>query len=92
MNPSRLSLCHFFLGVQMNKTRRAALEKLSLSLSDIKNEVETILGEEQEYKDNMPESLQSGEKGDAADSAIQSLEEAVSSLDDAISSLDDASA
>ncbi len=50
---------------------------------------EAIRDDEQEYLDNMPESLQGGEKGDMAQSAIDALETAMGKLEDASSAADD---
>lgn len=53
-------------------------------------EVEDIKGEEEDYKDNIPENMQGGEKYEVAESAIENLEEAYSSLDDVVGSLEEA--
>ncbi len=52
--------------------------------------METLRDEEQDYYDNMPESFQSGEKGDRAQEVIDALDEALDSLDSAADSLDTA--
>lgn len=44
---------------------------------------EAIRDEEQEYFDNMPESLQGGDKGQMAEAAIEALDSAISALEDA---------
>jgi uncharacterized coiled-coil DUF342 family protein len=86
----------------MNKNRRQnianlvnELEGLRGQLDDIRSQLETIRDEEQDYFDNMPESFQSGDKGQAAESAVSYLDEAIGSiesieLDDAIGSLESA--
>ncbi|KJL49536.1 hypothetical protein RS84_00010 [Microbacterium hydrocarbonoxydans] len=73
----------------MNKTRRneiAAVVKrlndLAAEISDLRDTVETIRDEEQEYHDNMPESFQYGERGQASEAAISELEDALSALED----------
>lgn len=73
----------------MNNDRRKAIAALKervegiITLRDeLVSEAEAIRDEEQEYLDNMPESLQSSEKGDNAQSAIDALEEAISELQD----------
>jgi hypothetical protein len=80
----------------MNDTRRKAIraahataqlligemEALQGKFSDLKSEFETLKDEEQEYYDNMPESLQSGDKGDAATEAIEKFDTLISSFDD----------
>ena len=73
----------------MNAQRRKALAKLSTEaaeligkLEDLKSEIETLRDEKQEYFDNMPESLQSGDKGQAAEAAIEQMDEAYNALDE----------
>lgn len=79
----------------MNKERRKAINeaykrlceyKLAFDnlpdLEEIKNELEALRDEEQEYKDNMPDSLQDGEKGNAADEAISHMEEALQRIEE----------
>lgn len=72
----------------MNNERRKQINKVIAALSELQSEIEEILGDEQDYYDNMPESFQSGEKGEIAQNAISYLESA--SLDDIISSLESA--
>lgn len=73
----------------MNKDRRkhiaeivANLETVKETLSGLASDIETIREEEQEYFDNMPESFQMGEKGQAAEAAIDALDSAHSDLED----------
>ena len=73
----------------MNNTRRTAIAKLNSQLEDIKSQVESLLSDEQDAYDNMPESFQDGERGELAQSAISNLEDAVSSLEDAFNSLEE---
>ena len=66
----------------MNKERRkSVLGALSL-IAQAKEVLETARDEEQEYLENMPEGLQGGDKGSAAEEAITALEEAIDSLDE----------
>lgn len=50
--------------------------------AEIKSSLEEIRDGEQEYLDNMPENMQSGEKGDIANQAISDLDEAIDMLED----------
>lgn len=59
-------------------------------LEELKSEIEGISEEEQESYDNLPESLQDGERGEKMQSAIDNLEYATSYMDDIISYLQDA--
>lgn len=58
-------------------------------LRPLKDKVSDLRDEEQEYLDNMPEGLQNGDKGDAAQSAIDELDNADSYLDRAIDGLNE---
>jgi len=82
----------------MNNQRRKAIQEVMEQLStpldaitDLKEQLEAIMDEEQEYYDNMPESLQGGEKGDMAQEAIDQISEAVSTLDEICSSIEEVS-
>ena len=59
---------------------RERMESLAEEIADAKEALEGIRDDEQEYVDNMPESLQQGEKGEAAQEAISQLEEAIEAL------------
>ena len=81
----------------MNAARRKAITEVQSDIQDAlgvfeaaKETIENLRDEEQEYLDNMPESFQNGEKGEAAQSAIDALTDAMESLDEIITSdLDD---
>ncbi len=66
----------------MNASRRKALLKLAEKVGDIRAELEAARDHEQEYYDNMPESLQAGERGDRAQVSIDALESAAQSLEE----------
>lgn len=74
----------------MNKDRRKALEELSSRLGEIVGELESLRDEEQEYFDNMPESLQGGDRGSDAEQAIGSMETALDLLEEVAGHIDDA--
>ena len=46
----------------MNKTRRGEIQKIMDKIEDLKEEIEAIQADEQEYIDNMPENLQGSER------------------------------
>lgn len=71
----------------MNAERRKQLHKLSEILDAAKSDLESIRDDEQKTFDNMPESIQGGEKGDTVTAAIDALEEAVGDLDNALSNI-----
>ena len=74
----------------MNKDRRARIQALINKLEDIKEDIDFIKGEEQEYYDNMPENFQMGEKGDKAQEAIDNLDYAYSSIEEVVEYLEEA--
>ncbi len=74
----------------MNKERRKALEAVQEKITNAQGELESLRDEEQDYADNMPESLQSSEKHDTAEEAIASMASALDSLSEAANSIDEA--
>jgi prefoldin subunit 5 len=74
----------------MNKKRREAIDDLVNKINEIKEAAESLRDEEQEAFDNMPESLQQGDKGQAMEEAISNLDDAVNALEEAISGLESA--
>lgn len=74
----------------MNNERREQIAKAIELLNEAQGLIESAKDEEQEYFDNMPESFQSGEKGEKAEGAIGDLESAFDSITDAISNLETA--
>ena len=72
----------------MNKVRRkdlakivAKLEALDALRAEIQEDLETVLDEEQEALDNMPESFQDGEKGQQMQEYIDAMEDVMSELE-----------
>lgn len=81
----------------MNNTRRKALaelrdrlESLGIDVEAIKEDLEVLRDEEQEYIDNMPENLQGGEKYENAENAVSSLELALDEFGNIIGSIESA--
>lgn len=71
----------------MNKQRRSRLQKVIDQLEELKQEVSYICEEEQEAYDNMPESLQDGERGSQMYENISTLEDQESNFDELIENL-----
>lgn len=71
----------------MNKDRRNRLSEIREQLSTLSEAIQEICAEEQAAFDNLPESFQGGERGDAMQTAIDSMEAAASGVEDAISEL-----
>lgn len=73
----------------MNNKRRTTikhatndfLEKVDELLTDYRETLEGVLNEEQEAYDNMTESMQESEKGEACETAISALEDYIENLD-----------
>ncbi|HUS37342.1 MAG TPA: hypothetical protein VM680_18490 [Verrucomicrobiae bacterium] len=70
----------------MNAARRKSLEAIWAAIDQQRQELATIIAEEQEAFDNLPESLQ-GEKGQAMEEGISTLTDAEGELDSALENL-----
>jgi hypothetical protein len=80
----------------MNKERRKALAEIQADVAKAKSDLESasaalgeLKGEEEEYLENMPDSFKDGDKGSAAQEAIDAMDEAINSIDEATNGLDD---
>lgn len=80
----------------MNKQRREKISKLEIrfqstqaELKQLSSELSSILNEEQNTFDNIPEGLQSSYRGMCSEDAIDSMEEASEKLDEVIELLND---
>jgi len=74
----------------MNKARREKLDTALIHIGTAKNLLEEIENEEQEAFDNLPEGLQQGDRGQAMEEAIGSIQDAVNQLEEMSSSLEEA--
>lgn len=80
----------------MNKQRREKIDKLKARIQSTQSELKqisiklsSILSEEQDAFDNMPEGLQSSYRGMCSEDVIDSMEEASEKLDEVIELLND---
>lgn len=73
----------------MNNARRKQITQLLEQLENLKADLDSILEQEQEAFDNLPESLQEGERGQASQTAIESLETAQSAFEEIVDALND---
>ena len=73
----------------MNKARRATLNKIASTIAEAKDGLGMLRDEEQEYMDNMPESLACGEKYSIAENAVSNMDDAINSLEEAVSSVEE---
>lgn len=67
----------------MNKVRRKKLNNAFELVNQAKDILEEVKCEEQEAYDNLPESIQYGEKGQEMGDYLEMIEEAAGYLDDA---------
>ena len=72
----------------MNNKRR---KEIANAIRKIENVVSSILADEEEAFDNMPEGLQESERGDISQDAQDNLSNAINALEEAIICLEDAS-
>lgn len=75
----------------MNNARRKQINEAIDALDAILTVIESILDDEQEAFNNTPESLQSSERGERAQEAINSLEYARDNITQSIDDLNTAS-
>lgn len=72
----------------MNKNRRKRIQEIIDTIVDAADNLEVIRDEEQEVFDNMPESFQYAERGEAIQEYVNDLDDAVSGLQDVIETLE----
>lgn len=72
----------------MNKQRRARLAEAHSLLGRAVSIVERAKDEEQDSFDNLPENLQSSERGELMEEAIDELQTAIDSINDAMEHID----
>lgn len=73
----------------MNKQRRKEIENNINSLEIIKNNLESILSDEECYFDNMPENLQCSIRGEESEEAIDTLSQVIDDISNCIDSLNE---
>jgi type II secretory pathway pseudopilin PulG len=66
----------------MNKQRRKDLERAEELLREAQAIIQQARDEEQEYRDNLPDNMQDGERADAIDGNISCLEDADQAIDE----------
>lgn len=67
----------------MNNARREALRRAGLFLDQAYAVVSSVLDQEQDALDNMPENLQDSERYQKMENAVESLENAIDQIDGA---------
>lgn len=66
----------------MNKARRKKLGEIIDQLEYLREDLDAVASEERECYDNLPESLQEGERGCAMEEAADELDDICGELDD----------
>lgn len=67
---------------------KSIFDTASGKIGDAVTNIETAKGEEEEYKENMPDSMKDGDKGSAADEAISNLDDAYGNFETAQEKID----
>ncbi len=71
----------------MNKKRRKEIEKIIESIEQARIDLDMVMVEEQGSFDNIPESLESGERAEQSQDAIEAMETAIAQLEEAIDTI-----
>lgn len=66
----------------MNNSRRKRIDSIIERIDELMSDLDLIREEEQDAYDNMPESFQDSERGEAMYNAIDNLESAAGSLEE----------
>ena len=74
----------------MNKQRRSELQTIFDIISNAKENLEILMDEEEEYKDNIPENLQNSSRYKKAEEACDNLYEAISNIEEALDNIENA--
>lgn len=73
----------------MNKDRRRQLRQLIEKMGTLKNELEIIESDEQEYFDSMPENLQGSMNGMNSEEALDKMADAIICVEEAIEAIEE---
>lgn len=73
----------------MNKERRTKISKIIERIESIKSDLESVLADEENAFENMPENLQCSMRGEESEAAIDCMEDAIETLDSAIEQLEE---
>jgi len=72
----------------MNKERRSKILQVIKEIEIVKNSLQSILDDEENVFDNMPENLQCSARGEESEESIEYMDEAVEALNTAIEQLE----
>lgn len=76
----------------MNRDRRNRIERIKEQVETLKDQLEGILDEEETAFDNLPDSLQSGDRGQSMEEAMNNIETAVGTMEMLIDELGETTA
>lgn len=74
----------------MNKDRRNRLTVLMKNIDVLKEQLESIMEEEEEYYNNMPDNMKDGERGQQTEERVGTIQNAIDRLDEAMSAITEA--
>lgn len=75
--------------INMNKQRESQIREMIKEVKKVKNNIESILMDEEYFFDNMPENLQGSDRGIRSEDCIDSLNDAIQSIGECIESLEE---
>ncbi len=73
----------------MNETRRKKLRSIVHQLENVQGDIENVLDEEDEARENMPESLQETDRYTTSEEASEAMDMSIDSIGEAISAIED---
>lgn len=74
-------------GKTVNNPRRKQLDSIIIKITEVIEELEAIMSDEEEYRDNVLENLQNSERYEQSENACDSMQQALDNLDEAISNI-----
>lgn len=74
----------------MNEQRKAAIEKMLLSLNHMLDELEALRDEGENELKSLPKAWRNSRQGEKLEETLENLEDALGSLDEVITYLEDA--
>jgi hypothetical protein len=73
----------------MNKERRKIIKEAIDKITEAQDLLSTVLNEEQEAFDNLPEGIQMSERGETMEQYINSIDDIIYNIDEGVSTLEE---
>ena len=73
----------------MNAARRKRLAKVTDLLQEAKDLLQTVMDEERDALDNMPDSLRESDRGQEIEAGLDAMEEAFNEVESAMAQIED---